>query len=404
MNYLFFKNKFSIFLFLLLLFFSCGKNNVDSDFDFTEVKNSLDSLKEIYAPDKRVALWKVSTTNEAQATVNIKLESQAAKDDLLKIFAAQFPSVNINIELLPEDKRSIHALVNNSVSSIRGEGRHSAELVTQALLGTPLRVFKREAGWYLVQTPNRYIGWINAADIAKFDAAKLQTYQLANKLFFTAQQGFSYTLPDDNSQVISDLVIGCSLKITGEKKNFYHVEYPDGRQAYVKKAEVVEAADFFKRKPDADKLVETAKKFNGIPYLWGGFSSKSIDCSGFTSNIYFMNGIVLQRDASQQIKYGRVITEQFEYGELKKGDLLFFGRRAGNSLAEKVVHVGMYIGDTEFIHASGKVRINSMDSTRSNFTPYYISRFIRAIRILGEARNEGVEAISDNRFYKQIMP
>ena len=117
----------------------------------------------------------------------------------------------------------------------------------------------------------------------------------------------------------------------------------------MKKEETEDLNIVFNKKPEGDALVKTAKKFNGIPYLWGGFSSKAIDCSGFTSNIYFLNGIILQRDASQQIKFGKEITSNYEYTNLLKGDLLFFGRKANDSVPEKVIHVGMYIGDSEFI-------------------------------------------------------
>ena len=63
----------------------------------------------------------------------------------------------------------------------------------------------------------------------------------------------------------------------------------------------------------------------------------------------------------------------------------------------------MYIGDTEFIHASGRVRINSMDSTRENFIPQYVPRFVRATRVKGVANKLGIERIADNDFYKEIL-
>ena len=158
-----------------------------------------------------------------------------------------------------------------------------------------------------------------------------------------------------------------------------------------------------KRGIDEKELIETAKTFLGFPYLWGGTSAKAVDCSGFTSMVYYMNGIVLQRDASQQTKYGKEITTDYNWGKLQAGDLLFFGRKVSDSLPERVTHVAIYIGDTEFIHASGKVRINSMDSSRKNFIPEYVPRFVRAVRIKGAIDGMGIEGLSGNEFYKEII-
>ncbi len=97
-----------------------------------------------------------------------------------------------------------------------------------------------------------------------------------------------------------------------EKEAFYETEYPDGRLAWVKKAEVIPAAEVFHKKPFKEELVQTALAFHGIPYLWGGASSKNLDCSGFVSNVFFMNGIQMPRDADMQALCGREITTEFE--------------------------------------------------------------------------------------------
>ncbi len=270
-------------------------------------------------------------------------------------------------------------------------------------MGTPVRILKRENGWYLLQTPNKYIAWVDAPAVARIDKNELQDYKLSKKVIYNKQYGFSYSRPDVNSQTISDLVIGCILPVVSSNADFYMVQYPDKRIAWVKKNEVTDIEEIFNKQIVENELIVTAKKFLGIPYLWGGTSSKAIDCSGFTSTIYYMNGTLLQRDASQQTKYGKIITTTYEYKDLLPGDLLFFGRKASDSLPERVWHVAMYIGDSEFIHASGKVNINSIDSTRNNFIPEYVERFVRAVRVKGEADGIGVQQITKNDFYKEII-
>ena len=388
-----------IFLITIVILGSCSETNESSL--VSEITGSIDSLKQIFAPDTRIALWNVSVKKDHnELSVVAEVENKNAQVALAKL-KTRFPSVNFSVSLLPDPTgKTKLALVNNSVSNIRKEGRHSAELVNQALLGTPVNVFKKEGGWYLIQTPNQYLGWINKADIVLFDSAGLHEYETGKKIVYNRQCGFSYTKPDNQSQVVSDLVIGCILPVTGNKNNFYKVKYPDGRVAFVSKEEAIDLDELFSKKPEGKELVNTALKFNGIPYLWGGFSSKAIDCSGFTSTIYFLNGIILQRDASQQTKYGKEITTGFNYTNLQPGDLLFFGRKAKGSLPEKVTHVAMYIGHGEFIHASGKVRISSMDSTKTNYDAGYARRFVRAVRIIGQENSKTIQKFSDNLFYK----
>ncbi len=398
----------SIIFALLMIFGSCTMKNNEKLKE--EINANVDSLKSIYAPDKRIVLWDVITdiTNDT-LLVTAELENKTAADQLKEILTKKFPDVLLKIKLLPEKEpeRTVHAIVNNSVASIRRKAKHSSELVNQAFLGTPVKVYKKERNWYLIQTPNRYIGWINEDDIFFFNKEQLSKFKQKNKIIYIKQQGSSYSKPDENSQVISDLVIGCILSVTDTVNNFCKVQYPDGREAYVLKKEVDKMMTVFNRIPEGKNLVNTAKKFYGIPYLWGGFSSKAIDCSGFTSTVYFINGVILQRDASQQIKYGTEAANKFEFKNLLAGDLLFFTDNSylgDKEKSKKITHVGMYIGDTEFIHASGKVKINSMDSTRNNFNPEYRDTFKKAIRIIGNVGTESIEKITDNKFYKTIIP
>lgn len=400
------RTNLSLLNFLVFIIFITACSRPGNSSLIVDIQNDIDSLAIIYAPDSRIELWNISIeNNDDKISVMAEVANKKAKSDLLKTFSEKYPDMEIKVTLLPENYRAntINALVNNSVSSIRAEPSHKAEIVNQALLGWPLRIFKKEKGWYLVQTPNHYLGWINAEDIVEIDSAQLIDYQIADKKIFLKQYGFSYLQPDVASQTVTDLVVGCILPVVENLNGFDKVQYPDGRTAYVNSSELELISVIFNKEPIGEELVKTAKKFMGIPYLWGGFSSKAIDCSGFTSIIYFLNGYVLQRDASQQIQYGQEITREFEYKDLELGDLLFFGRRATDSLPEKVTHVGMYIGDSEFIHASGKVKINSMDSTRTNYSPGYLKRFIKTVRVIGHANDYSIQKTTKNEFYKNLI-
>src|SRR5690606_15553029 len=99
-------------------------------------------------------------------------------------------------------------------------------------------------------------------------------------------------------------------------------------------------------------LRSTASKYLNSPYLWGGKSPFGIDCSGFTQMVFKINGYKLQRDASQQATQGRAV-ESLE--ESRQGDLAFFQDEKG-----KITHTGIVLGDNKIIHASGKVRVDTL--------------------------------------------
>lgn len=397
------KFRHTIFLSMFvvaMLLGGCTTTHVEHE--ISSLQPVLDSLQRVYAPDKRVKLW-VSSVNDGQ--LRLWVEDAKALESVKNMMKNRFPKIKTNLELLPEKNKSllVSGLINNSVANLRTAPRHSAELATQALLGMPVRVFKKQGSWYLIQTPNRYIAWVDSAALVTIDKQQLAVYRSQKKVVYKNVYGFSYAKPDKRSQTISDLVMGCLLPVTARENGFYKVQYPDGRDAWVKQDEVIDFSAWLNQEADRQQLVKTAKKFLGFPYLWGGTSSKAVDCSGFTSTIYFMNGLMLQRDASQQTKYGHEITTSYNSGSLLPGDLLFFGRPATKNQKERVTHVAMYIGDGNFIHASGKVRINSMDSTEPDFIKSYVPIFVRAVRVVKNVDGKGIEKLSENRFYQAIL-
>lgn len=120
----------------------------------------------------------------------------------------------------------------------------------------------------------------------------------------------------------------------------------------------------------ADKIVTTAKKYIGVPYVWGGESPKGFDCSGYVQYVFKMHGISLNRTTETQYKHGSYVSKS----NLKPGDLVFFQ----NTYRAGISHVGIYIGNGQFIHASSSkgVTISNLSSS------YYTSHYYGARRIL----------------------
>jgi len=319
----------------------------------------------------------------------------------------QFPEVDMQLVLLPveEDGRLVHGLVNNSVIHLRKEPSSKTEMVSQALLGIPVRILKEAHSKYLIQTPDGYLGRVNIPEVQFMTQEDLAAYKETQKIIFTAQYGFAYSEADELSLPVSDLVIGCLLQVVSIESDFYQVKYPDGRLAWVKKEEAQMAEDVLLKPLEKEELVRTAMAFHGIPYLWGGTSSKAIDCSGLIYNVYFMNGIQLPRDGDQQIFCGRVVSREYSPEGLETGDLLFFGRKATDNKPEAITHVAMYLGSGEFIHSAGhheRVSVNSMDPEAENFIERYPEIYVRTIRIVGEEYS-GFQPVIDNSFFKEIL-
>ena len=397
--------SYTALLLLLLLVSSCASPTRRTIIGLNEL---LVSTEQQFAFDDRIELWDVSVHSDSgQFSLIGNLTSQEAFDVLEEALDQLFPEVENRIILHFEDGDGtlVNALVNNSVIHLRKEPSSTKELVTQARLGAPVRILKTDGGKSLIQVPDGYIGWVNTAELHLVDGDELATYKEAEKLVFTAQYGMAFSEPNENSMPVTDLVIGNIVCKVSEESGFTQIKYPDGRLGWVNSKELVPAGEVFFKNTLKENLVQTALRFNGIPYLWGGTSSKTIDCSGLICNIYFMNGIQLPRDADMQALIGKELTTSMAPDGLEAGDLLFFGRKATAEKEENVTHVAMYIGDGEYIHSAGwreRVSINSMDSTRENFIERYPEIFVRAVRILDE-EYDGFRPIPENVFYKEII-
>tara|TARA_R110002167_G_scaffold231328_7_gene436561 strand:- start:2603 stop:3796 length:1194 start_codon:yes stop_codon:yes gene_type:complete len=377
----------TLLLFFTLCCISCVEKTTDNS-----LENQISEIKTRFAPDKRVALFSVAAVKKEDHYV-LKGESNlpeaiAALKERLNLDHIDFTD---SILLLPAEELHGYTmgLVTISVANLRSKPAHSAELATQALLGTPIKVYKKEGNWSLVQTPDKYLSWVDGGGITPLDSIEMSRWKSASKIIYTQTTGYAYSEADHRSQIVSDMVAGAVLVKLLEQGDYIKVLFPDGRIAFLAKSEAQDYDRWLNQlQPSVNALVETSKTLMGLPYLWGGTSPKGVDCSGFTKTIFFLNGMVIPRDASQQVLTGIPIDSIKNFKNIEKGDLLFFGRKATDSTAEKVVHVGMWIGNNEFIHASGRVRVGSMDPTSENYDAYNLNRYLRTKRLFREEGND----------------
>lgn len=297
-------------------------------------------------------------------------------------------------------EHEIWGLVYNSVGTLRAEPRHAAEMVTQVLLGMPVKIHEQNGEWCMIETPDRYMGWISGS-VRPLTDQERRDYLQRPKVIISELYAHSYTEADEKALPVTDLVAGNMLEVISAEGAYYWVRYPDGRKAYVKKSDTKEVTRWLNEiSLTGESIVQTAMQLLGIPYLWGGTSVKGLDCSGFTKQVYFMHGIILARDASQQVHYGRLVDDTGDLTDALPGDLLFFGAKASEEVGEKVVHVGIYLGKRRFIHASDYVRINSFDPADPLYDDFNANRYLRTKRIIGEVLGEGIEQIFSNAFYR----
>ena len=169
------------------------------------------------------------------------------------------------------------------------------------------------------------------------------------------------------------------MNVIDKKNDFYKIQYPDKRIGWVESKYVSRVFDSSKN--STSDIIINSKKFIGVPYLWGGTSSKGFDCSGFTKTVYLMNGLVIPRDASQQVNEGFLVDRDRNWDNLKEGDLMFFGYYKDGR--RRIDHVAIWMGDGKFIQASKNVRINSVYSDDQTYDKYHMDKYIETRRLIG---------------------
>lgn len=282
-------------------------------------------------------------------------------------------------------------IISLCCAHLRAEARHGSEMVTQAIMGTPVKIIEQGEEWYRINTPEGYEAWVHPQSIALKSEAEMQTWRQSTRYIFTQSQGYAYEKPMRNAMPMSDLVLGCIVEGTGRVlRGYIEVKTPDGRMGYVREGEVSELSEWSRRQPDMVRLEREACTMMGTTYLWGGLSTKGADCSGFSKLLYFSQGIILLRDASQQATTGQVI-DHTDYHNLQRGDLLFFANDKG-----RINHVAIYMANGMYIHSSGYVKINSMIPDHNLYNGLTV---VAARRITSAIGSEGITPVAEHEWY-----
>ncbi|MBE6236337.1 MAG: NlpC/P60 family protein [Bacteroidales bacterium] len=303
------------------------------------------------------------------------------------------------------------AVVEFSTAYLRLQPDYESPLETQELMGTVVEIVGEQSYWKEVVTPQPYRAWCTDQGLVEMSAEGLKAYEEAPKLMYTGLYGHIYVEPSFRSATVCDLVGGDVLRPGPQarlsrksadralKGRWTQVMLPSGKTGYVPSKELRRHEGFTSiamgegsaesiSSEQTEKIIAEAEKLLGVPYLWGGMSAKGTDCSGLVRICHILNGILLPRNASQQVFCGERVeiprqarndnegvrhdseeVRKMEYDReaaleavknLQRGDLVYFGTPATDDRPMRITHVGIYLGGNRMIHSSHRVRINSL--------------------------------------------
>jgi cell wall-associated NlpC family hydrolase len=263
------------------------------------------------------------------------------------------------------------ALVLPPVINLYERPDAAAPVVNQATLGTAVIVLDASRGWWLVETPDRYRGWVHARALRRLPARARWPRGLplhaANLLVNVYRER-------DVTSAAPILVAPLLSRLEALRKagDWTGVRLPDGRRGWVQTSDVTRDAA---TAAGDDGVAATALRFIGLPYLWGGTTPFGLDCSGLAQLVYRLHGYLLPRDADLQHADPNLV--EVARDAIRAGDLVFFGPDGGS-----VTHVGIALGGEAFLSAttyrSPVVRRDGLDD------PYWAGLYRGAKRLRDE--------------------
>lgn len=247
------------------------------------------------------------------------------------------------------------AIVITNVLDMHARPDRTSERVNQSLYGDAVHCGGRRKGFVrITKRIDDYSGWVDERFLLPLSASQRDPYLAGQRWVVRSLQAPLLSTLDSRLTVSPHFIYyGSRLNARKADKNHYRVDLPGLAPMFVKK---VHLAPINSNRPiSGSQLVREARRFLGIPYLWGGLTPAGFDCSGLVQMVMSRFGVYVPRDTRNQIKIGQNVVRE----RTRTGDLVFFDR-----------HVGFAIGSAALIHASvggGGVRVNSLVAGRPDY-------------------------------------
>jgi len=226
-------------------------------------------------------------------------------------------------------------ICENVFVPLRSGPSHKSEMLSQVLFGEKYDVVDKAGKWIKVETLfDKYMGWVDFDHLQQTEVVDNTDGKVLNKSLLCYR--------NDKTKIV--LEAGCEVY----DPDFGNKQFNLGTYRYTTTDEFDSGYLLTN-----DSFSDTALKFINCPYIWGGRIPSGIDCSGLTQLVYKIHGIPIPRDSWQQAEAGRSIDF---IDEAEPGDLVFFDNDRG-----RISHVGMIFSKGLVIHASGRVRIDTID-------------------------------------------
>lgn len=311
-----------------------------------ELKALVHEVRDAHAPDPRIAVFEVDVEVHGDRVAFVGFTSEPAAAEELHRRAAgltQWTEVADRVQLLPEaaPDELVHAVVSAALAPMMGGPRIASTQVSQAVLGSRLVVFRREGRWLQCKGPDGYIGWIHAGYVALMDEAGARAWEMGVDGDVWISLGAEVL--DDDGAILARLPWNARITRLGSGL----ARLPDGRTGHIRGEVIPLGARQLGFPTDPTAICETAPRWLGVPYLWGGITMGGVDCSGFVQALHRMHGHTLPRDSDQQSRAGESVDPGENFEKLLPGDLLFYAEQPG-----RCTHVTMSLGGSEIIHSS----------------------------------------------------
>jgi len=235
----------------------------------------------------------------------------------------------------------MYGICHLSIIPIRKDSTSKSELVSQLIYGELFKVIEKKEKWFYIESiDDKYNGWINYSQLKEISE---QDFKKVKKTESKLLNNISSEIETENGNM--------SITIGSKISSAFVLNHKLKQEKYSK-----------------NSIIKNSLKFLNSPYLWGGRTPYGIDCSGFSQQVYKLNGFQLFRDANQQALQGKEVKLE----KAKPGDLAFFGDK-------KITHVGIIMDSNKIIHAFGCVRIDYLNekgiiNSISKKTTHYLKK------------------------------